>query len=61
MLSSRDLTRCRFGDDLPVVGVYELERGCVCYPDDRRQALCAQHAFNAEPLGWMRLVEGEGI
>jgi hypothetical protein len=34
-----------------------MNAGCVCYPDDLVQALCAQHAYKAEPLGPMKLIK----
>jgi hypothetical protein len=44
--------RCRF-DGCPYAAAYvcEMDRGCVCFPDERVQALCAQHARKSEPLG----------
>jgi hypothetical protein len=48
--------RCRICGD-PPVAVYRLERGCVCYPDDREQALCPQHAVRSEPLGDMDMIK----
>ena len=47
---------CRFGDG-PAVAIYAVSKGCACYPHDREQALCAQHAVNAEPLGTMTLIK----
>lgn len=47
---------CRFGCAGEPVGLYRLSRGCVCYPDDREQWLCAQHAVRAEPLGEMERI-----
>jgi hypothetical protein len=49
-------TPCRFGDG-PAVAVFELDAGCACFPDDRWQALCTQHAMRASPLGSMELAE----
>lgn len=48
---------CRFGDSSPAVARFSMDRGCVCFRDDREQALCAQHIINAEPLGSMELIE----
>jgi hypothetical protein len=49
-------TPCRFGDG-PAVAVFDLDRGCACFPDDHRQALCVQHAIRSTPLGSMRLAQ----
>lgn len=48
---------CRFGDSSPAVARFAMDRGCVCYRDDREQDLCAQHIINAEPLGSMEVIE----
>jgi hypothetical protein len=40
----------------PAVALYRMEKGCVCRPDDREQALCQQHIVKATPLGSMELV-----
>jgi hypothetical protein len=51
--------KCRFETEFhkdKAVAVYILDRGCYCYPDDKIQALCAQHECNATPLGKMILV-----
>lgn len=53
-------TICRFCSS-EAVGLYALDRGCVCYPDDREQALCAQHVVRATPLGGFDLVAGPGL
>ena len=42
--------RCRFGDTMPVAIHLIMPGGCACFPDDRDQWLCAQHAINSEPL-----------
>lgn len=48
---------CRFcGDKALAVGRWAMSEGCVCYPDDREQDLCAQHAIRATPLGDMVLL-----
>ena len=47
--------QCRFGDG-PAVGLFELPRGCIVYPDDREQLLCFYHAMRATPLGDIRLI-----
>jgi hypothetical protein len=41
---------CRFGCKSPVVGVFHTPQGCVCWPDPI-QALCAQHANEAQSTG----------
>lgn len=46
---------CRFCG-APAVGVYALDKGCFCYPDDREQALCSQHVCRATPVTTMILV-----
>ena len=46
--------RCRFCDDL-AVAVFDLPRGCACFPDDRVQALCMQHIVKANDLAGMSL------
>lgn len=50
---------CRF-DGSPAVVRVEMDEGCVCFPDDREQLLCAQHAINSEPLGSFVVVESLG-
>jgi hypothetical protein len=47
---------CRFGCG-PAIARYAMDRGCVCFPDDREQDLCAQHVVRATPLGGMELIE----
>jgi len=47
---------CRFDGCMhPAVGDYATPSGCACYPEDRKQDLCVQHAVTAEPLGEMTL------
>jgi len=51
--------KCRFGTELHqdmAVAVYIFDRGCYCYPNDKIQALCAQHECDATPIGRMILV-----
>jgi len=55
-----DEITCRFGCASPVVGIYWMPRGCVCHAD-QLQALCAQHALKATPLGDMLLICGPGL
>ncbi len=42
---------CRFGDESPAVGRYETPQGCVCFPNDRTQDLCAQHVIKDGLIG----------
>lgn len=39
-----------FGRCADPVGLFFLPRGCVCYPDDQLQLLCAQHLQKAGHL-----------
>jgi hypothetical protein len=48
--------KCRFCDD-NAVAVFSFPNGCVCYPDDRTQALCTHHSLKATPIYGMVLVE----
>jgi hypothetical protein len=52
---------CRFlerGCTAPAVVRVAMDQGCVCYPADREQWLCAQHEHRSEPLGsWEVLLE----
>jgi hypothetical protein len=48
--------KCRFDCNSPAVAVYILDRGCTCFPDDKIQALCAQHEYDATPINDMMLV-----
>lgn len=41
---------CRFGCKSPAVGIFHVPRGCVCWRDPV-QALCAQHANEAQSNG----------
>jgi hypothetical protein len=47
--------KCRFNDS-EAVAVFAMSEGCVCFPDDREQALCMQHIVRATPLGEMTLI-----
>lgn len=47
---------CRFGCG-PAVGRFAFSKGCVCFPDDRVQDLCAQHACHSTPIGTMCLIQ----
>jgi hypothetical protein len=49
-------SQCRFGDGPTVVRV-ALDKGCVCFPGDREQALCAHHWYKSEPLGSFDVIE----
>ena len=46
------VVRCRFHPRClsPVVGLYAMPHGCVCWSDPV-QALCAQHIISAESAG----------
>jgi hypothetical protein len=55
-VSDKLLVPCRFCGT-PSVGIYHLDEGCFCYPDDREQALCSQHVLRATPLGEMILIK----
>lgn len=46
---------CRLCGDRATV-VCAMDRGCVCYPNDREQALCEQHFWKSEPLGSMVVI-----
>lgn len=47
---------CRFGDSSGAIAVWEMDEGCMCYPDDRVQSLCLHHTFRASPRGSMDLL-----
>lgn len=47
---------CRFCGK-PAIARFSMERGCMCYPEDREQALCPQHIVSAEPIGAMEVTE----
>jgi hypothetical protein len=51
---NRQMTKCRFCDD-EAVAVFDMPRGCVCYPEDRQQSLCMQHIVKANTIGGMEL------
>lgn len=47
---------CRFSENTPqhtspAVARYALSHGCVCFPEDREQDLCLQHAHDCGFLG----------
>ena len=46
---------CRFCS-AKALGRFALDKGCLCYPDDREQDLCQQHVVRATPLGSMELL-----
>jgi len=53
--------RCRFGHTDPVVGLFLVPAGCVCWSDPV-QALCRQHLITAESAGPIEAIvwrEGE--
>lgn len=48
---------CRFvGCPRLAIGRYEVSEGCVCFPQDREQDLCIQHAESATPIGTFRIM-----
>lgn len=49
--------QCRFGNHAPATVRVVLEKGCVCYPDDREQFLCEHHWYKMTPLGSAEVVE----
>jgi hypothetical protein len=51
-----EIPQCRFGDGEAAVRV-AMDKGCTCYPDDREQLLCFQHAHESEPLGSWKVIE----
>lgn len=48
--------KCRFCRS-SAIAIYELSKGCFCYPEDKEQALCPQHIVSATPIGTMELKE----
>lgn len=48
---------CRLCDD-KAVALVAMDAGCVCFPDDRAQWLCAQHLVISEPLGSFETIYG---
>ncbi len=46
---------CRFGDG-EAIAIWDMPGGCMCYPEDRAQALCLQHSRRATPLDGMTLL-----
>lgn len=44
-----EIPLCRFGDKMAAVARYAFDEGCVCFPKDREQDLCAQHASDSQP------------
>jgi hypothetical protein len=51
---------CRFQGprhNAEAVAVFDMPGGCVCFPEDRKQALCMQHVVKANPLAGMELRE----
>jgi hypothetical protein len=61
MADPQALISCRFDHRAPADAIYALSDGCLCYPDDREQALCRQHIDRATPLGTMTLVRDLGV
>lgn len=50
--------QCRFCGQ-PACVIVALSDGCTCYPDDRVQALCCQHAERSTPLGAAYVIAAE--
>lgn len=48
---------CRFPHEAEATVRVEMDAGCACYPDDREQCLCTQHANESEPIGSWKVVE----
>lgn len=55
-MSDAPTPTCRFCS-VKATGRFMMDAGCVCFPEDRFQDLCAQHIIRATPLGSMELVE----
>lgn len=54
------MTPCRFavrGCTAPAVVRVRLDKGCVCYRDDREQCLCDHHFYKSTPIGDMEVIE----
>lgn len=47
---------CRFHHEELAVARYATPSGCACFPHDKEQDLCAQHALKSEPLGEMTAI-----
>lgn len=47
----------RLGCSADAVVRVSVPNGCVCFPDETEQALCAQHWYKATPLGEMSVIE----
>lgn len=52
----QEATPCRFGDG-PAIARFALDQGCIAFPDDRVQDLCAYHCRKAQPLGSFEIIE----
>lgn len=39
------------------LGKFELDKGCIAYPEMKVQILCLHHTVKSQPLGSMELVE----
>jgi hypothetical protein len=56
-----DKLQCRFPHAAPVVGLFQIPAGCLCWLDPI-QALCRQHLITAESAGPIEVIvwrEGE--
>jgi hypothetical protein len=49
-------TKCSMCFD-EAVAIYYLARGCIAWPDQTLQALCAHHEKRSQPLGGMELLK----
>lgn len=54
---SAQIEMCRFGHSVEAAVRVDLSEGCICFPEDREQALCAQHYVRMTPLGSVRVIE----
>jgi hypothetical protein len=52
----QDPPRCRLCSDYAVAR-FKTPNGCVCYPDDREQDLCAQHIIKWGVIGESELMQ----
>lgn len=52
-----DGAMCIFDHNASAVGLFELDKGCVCHPE-QRQHLCIDHAIKSTPLGGFEIVHG---
>lgn len=50
------MPKCHFPHDAEEVATLRFDQGCICYPHDRLQHLCLQHARDTTPIGVARLI-----